>query len=168
MSIAIIPSDSVPANDTAARHQRGPYARYADIFARIYAETGSVEIALEVYETYRAREQFDRPKRIDLPNRIVEIAAAIFGIAPTRVFKADRHSDVVATRRIVAWALYRRRWSTLRIGAFLNHDHSTILTGLRVVADDQELLLAAHKAEHLLEVDEAEAASMQITPTAHR
>jgi chromosomal replication initiation ATPase DnaA len=156
MSIALIPAE--PANDTAAPLPRSPYARYADVFSRVHAETGSIEIALEVVDTYRAREGLARPKPADLPVRIVEIAARLFGVLPKRLIEADRHKDVVAARWIAAWLLHRRRWSTLKIGSFLKHDHSTILFGLRRVAADRGLLIAAHKAEALLEAPEGEGA----------
>ncbi len=157
MSIAIIPSESPPANDTTSPQQRGPYARYADVFSRIFSETGSIEIALEVYETFRAREQLHRPKRIDLPHRIVEISASLFGVPPKRVFEVTRRRDVVSARWIASWLLQRRRWSEQRIGDFFNIDHSTVHNGLRRVAANQELLLAAHNAELTLHLDLTEA-----------
>jgi chromosomal replication initiation ATPase DnaA len=160
MSIAIVPERTTPANDVNPAAPRGPYARYADLFSRIYAETGSIEIALEVYETQRAREDLLRPKRLDLPERVVELAAAAFGVTPSRLYAADRHSAVVAARRVASWVLRRRHWSKQQIGDYFHQDHSTVITGLRVVANDQQLLLAAHKAAHMLELDEAAAASL--------
>jgi hypothetical protein len=155
MSVAPLRIDKTPANDATAP-ATGPYARYAQVFSRVYRETGSIEIALEVYETYRAREDLTRRRPAGLGQHVVEVAARQFGVNPKRLLEADRHKDVVAARWTAAWLLHRRRWSTLKIGSFLKHDHSTILFGLRRVAADQGLLLAAHKAETLLDPVERE------------
>jgi hypothetical protein len=153
MSVAPLRVDDGPPADTTAL-ATGPYARYAEVFSRVFRETGSIEIALEVYETYRAREDVSRRERGDLGQHIIQISARQFGVNPKRLLEADRHKDVVAARRIAAWLLHRRRWSTLKIGSLLNHDHSTILSGLRRVAADKELLVAAHRAEALLQSEQ--------------
>jgi len=135
------------------------YARYAEVFSRVYRESGSIEIALEVYETYRAREDLARPKRVDFAQRILQVSASLFCVPPKRILERNRHRDVTSARYVAAWLLSRRRWSTVKIGTLLDLDHSTVLHGLRRVAGDNDLLLAAHKAEQLLELDEDAASS---------
>jgi hypothetical protein len=152
MSIALIPAE--PANDTTAPSPPGRYARYADVFSRVHAETGSIEIALEVLDTYRSREELAPRRPPELADRIVHIAARLFGVNPKRLFEADRHQDVAAARWIAAWLLVRHRWAKRKIASYLRHDRSTIISGLRRVAADHELLAAAHNAEVLLELEE--------------
>lgn len=159
MNSAISSARGIPSNDNALPVP-GPYAHYAEVFSRVYRETGSIEIALEVYETYRAREDLARPKRVDFAQRILQISGSLFCVPPKRILERNRHRDVTSARYVAAWLLSRRRWSTVKIGTLLDLDHSTVLHGLRRVAGDDDLLLAAHKAEQLLELQDAAAANL--------
>jgi hypothetical protein len=153
MSIALIPAE--PANDTTVPSPRGRYARYADIFSRVHAETGSIEIALEVLDTYRAREDLAPRRSPDLADRIVQVVARLFAVKPKQLFERNRHHDVTSARYVAAWLLLRRGWKKAKIATFFKLDHSTIIHGLRLVVADVDLLAAAHSAEQLLESADA-------------
>lgn len=135
-----------PTHDTA-------YDRLAQVFSRIYAETGSIATTLEVLDMQRARELVAKPTP-DLPKRVLAAAAALFHVTPpARLLRPGRHRDICSARWIAAWMLRRRNWSTLKIGRFLGLDHSTVLHGLRCVARREDLLLAARAAEQQIEID---------------
>jgi hypothetical protein len=141
-----------PANDVALPAVR-PYRRHAEVFSRVFHETGSLEISLEVYDAYRTREAL-APARPDILDRVLTVAGSLFGVPRKRVLDRRRHNHLTSARYVAAWLLRRRQWSTPRIGEVLGLDHSTILSGLRKVANTTELLVAAHKAELLLKADE--------------
>lgn len=129
-----------PAHDTA-------YDRLAQVFSRVYAETGSIATTLEVLDTQRARELVAKPTP-DLPKRVLAAAAALFHVTPpARLLRPGRHRDICSARWVAAWMLRRRNWSTPKIGRFLGLDHSTVLHGLRRVAASEDLLLMASAAE---------------------
>lgn len=128
------------------------YDRWATVFSRVHAEVGSIAIALEVLDTYRAREAL-RPRPIDVPRRILALSAAAFYVPVHRLLQRNRHRDVANARYVAAWLLRRRRWAYEKIAEFLGLDHSTIIHGLRKVAGSDHLLLAASKAEQLLELE---------------
>jgi hypothetical protein len=146
-----LPPRHAQASDVAPT-AAGGYSRYAEVFSRVYRETGSIEIALEVYDTFRAREDVARVARPDLPDRILELAGSLFHVPKRRLLERNRHRDVTSARYVAAWLLSRQKWSTVKIGALLDLDHSTVLHGLRRVAGNDHLLIAAHKAEQLLEL----------------
>ena len=141
-----------PANDIALPDVR-PYRRHAEVFCRVFHETGSLEIALEVYDAYRTREAL-APARPDLLDRVLTVSGSLFGVPRKRVLERRRHNHLTSARYVAAWLLRRRQWSMPRIGEVLGLDHSTVLSGLRKVANTTELLVAAHKAELLLQADE--------------
>ena len=133
-----------------------PYRRWAEVFSQVHRETKSIEIALEVLDTLKERERVLRPRhRIDEPNRIVEICASLFYVPKKRLFERNRRNDVTSARYVASWLLRRRRWPTTKIGEYFGLDHSTIISGLRKVARTDHLLLAASKAEHLLQFETA-------------
>jgi chromosomal replication initiation ATPase DnaA len=138
------------ARDVASR-AAGRYSRYAEMFSRVYHETGSLEIALEVHDTLRAREGLAHAARPDLPERILEVVASLFGVSKRRLHERSRHRDVTSARYVAAWVLFRRHWTKAKIGVFFDLDHSTVIHGLRRVAGNTELLVAAHRAAQLLE-----------------
>jgi len=140
-----IESAAVPAPITS-------YERWASVFSRVHAEVGSIAIALEVLDTYRAREAL-RPRPIDIPRRILALAAGAFHVPVHRLLERDRHRDVADARYAAAWVLRRRRWAYEKIAELLKLDHSTVIHGLRKVAAHDYLLLAASKAEQLLELE---------------
>ena len=132
-----------PAHETA-------YDRLAQVFRRVYAETGSIATTLEVLDTQRARELVAKPTP-DLPKRVLAAAAALFHVTPpARLLRPGRHRDICSARWIAAWMLRRRNWSTVKIGRFLGLDHSTVLHGLRRVAESNELLLLARRADDVV------------------
>lgn len=153
MSIALIPAE--PANDTTVRSPRGRYARYADVFSRVHAETGSIEIALEVLDGYRAREDLAPRRPPDHADRIVQVVARLFAVKAKQLFERNRHHDVTSARYVAAWLLIRCGWKKAKIATFFKLDHSTIIHGLRLVVADVDLLAAAHRAERLLESADA-------------
>jgi hypothetical protein len=128
----------------------GQYDRLAEVFSRVYAETSSVAIALEVLDTFRAREAVARPS-VDLPRRVLNVAASVCHVPASRLLRPGRHRDICSARWIASWLLHRRRWTTVKIGRYLGLDHSTVLHGLRRVANSRELLLLARGAEAMLE-----------------
>lgn len=137
-------------NDTAPPVHETPYDRLAQVFSRVYAETGSIATTLEVLDTQRARELVAKPPP-DLPKRVLATAAALFHVTPpARLLRPGRHRDICSARWVAAWILRRRRWSTVKIGRFFGLDHSTVLHGLRRVAASQELILQARLAEEML------------------
>jgi chromosomal replication initiation ATPase DnaA len=138
-------------NDTAPPTHDTAYDRLAQVFSRVYAETGSIATTLEVLDTQRARELVAKPTP-DLPKRVLAAAAALFHVTPpARLLRPGRHRDICSARWIAAWMLRRRKWSTVKIGRFLGLDHSTVLHGLRRVAASDVLLLAARMADDGLE-----------------
>ena len=127
------------------------YEQLAGVFSRVYEATNDIAIALEVLDAHRAREVLARP-RPELAARAVAIAAATFHVVPARrLLSAGRHRDICAARWIASWLLHRRGWSTLKIGRYFGLDHSTVLHGLRRIADSRELILCAREAEARLE-----------------
>jgi chromosomal replication initiation ATPase DnaA len=140
-------------NDIAPPAHETAYDRLAQVFSRVYAETGSIATTLEVLDTQRARELVAKPTA-DLPKRVLAAAAALFHVTPpARLLRPGRHRDICSARWVAAWMLRRRNWSTLKIGRFLGLDHSTVLHGLRRVAASHELLLIARAAEQELASD---------------
>lgn len=139
-------------NDSPPLPHESRYDRLAEAFSRVYAETGSIATALEVLDTQRARQALAKPVP-DLPKRVLAAAASFFHVPPARLLRPGRHRDICSARWVAAWMLRRRNWSTTKIGRFLGLDHSTVLHGLRRVADNQELLLMASAAEDRLERD---------------
>jgi hypothetical protein len=138
-------------NDTAPPTHETAYDRLAQVFSRVYAETGSIATTLEVLDTQRARELVTKPTP-DLPKRVLAAAAALFHVAPpARLLSPGRHRDICSARWIAAWMLRMRNWSTPKIGRFLGLDHSTVLHGLRRVAASQELLLMARAAQEQID-----------------
>jgi chromosomal replication initiation ATPase DnaA len=134
-------------NDITPTAHETAYDRLAQVFSRVYAETGSIATTLEVLDTQRARELVAKPTP-DLPKRVIAAAAACFHVMPpARLLRPGRHRDICSARWVAAWMLRRRNWSTLKIGRFLGLDHSTVLHGLRRVAADENLLLLASAAE---------------------
>lgn len=145
--------DAPATSSTAAESHQPPsaYERYADVFSRVYADARSIPIALEVLDTFRAREALTRPADQDLPKRAIATAAALFHIPAKRLLERNRRADVTSARYVAAWVLRRRRWSYTKIAELFGMDHSTIVHGLRKVATIRDLLLAALKAEQLVE-----------------
>src|SRR5689334_4954085 len=138
-------------NDIAPLTHDTAYDRLAQVFSRVYAETGSIATTLEVLDTQRARELVAKPTP-DLPKRVIAAAAALFHVTPpARLLRPGRHRDICSARWIAAWMLRRRNWSTLKIGRFLGLDHSTVLHGLRRVAESTSLLTAARTAEEAID-----------------
>lgn len=150
MNIAISSAEPGPANDTAGA-ATGPYDRYATVFSRIYRETGSIAVALEVYDTYRAREAAAPRRRPDMATLVVEIVARSFSVKTKLLFESNRHRDVTSARYVAAWILFRQQWAKTKIADYFHLDHSTVIHGLRKVASDNTLLVAAQLAEQLLE-----------------
>jgi len=145
--------DAPVTSSTAAESHRSSsaYERYADVFSRVYADARSIAIALEVLDTYRAREVLVRPADHDLPKRAIATAASLFHVPAKRLLERNRRADVTSARYVAAWVLRRRRWSYAKIAELFDLDHSTIIHGLRKVAATGDLLLAALNAEQLLE-----------------
>ena len=149
VGLALEPSPS-PAND---RGRPGPYARYAEVFSRVYGDTGSIETALEVLDAFRTREAVLPPVIADVPSLVVKVVAQLFSVKPKLLFGRNRHRDVTSARYVASWLLFRRRWSKSKIASFFDLDHSTVIHGLRLVATDTALLVAAHKAEQFLAIE---------------
>jgi hypothetical protein len=149
VGLALEPSRS-PAND---RGRPGPYARYAEVFSRVYAETGSIEIALEVVDAFRTREAVLPPVIADVPTVVLRVVAQVFSVKPKMLLGRNRHRDVTSARYVASWLLFRRRWSKSKIASFFDLDHSTVIHGLRLVATDAALLVAAHKAEQFIALE---------------
>jgi chromosomal replication initiation ATPase DnaA len=153
------------ASDTIEEQPPAPppgtsYERWATVFSRVHAEVGSIAVALEVLDTYRARQSL-RPRPIDVPRRILALSAAVFYVPVHRLLERNRHRDVADARYVAAWVLRRRRWGYEKIAEFFGLDHSTIIHGLRKVAANDHLLLAASKVEHTLELELEERAAGQ-------
>jgi hypothetical protein len=129
------------------------YERYADIFSRVYADAHSIALALEVLDTYRAREALAQPADLDFPQRVLAAAASPFNLSAERLLERTRRNDVTSARYVAAWILRRRHWSYAKIGELFGLDHSTIIHGLRKVATTSHLLLAALKTEQILQRD---------------
>jgi chromosomal replication initiation ATPase DnaA len=137
-------------NDIPPPPHESRYDRLAEAFSRVYAETGSIATTLEVLDTQRAREAMTRAIP-DLPKQVLTLAASLFHVPPSRLLQPGRHRDICSARWIAAWLLHRRRWTTVKIGSYLRLDHSTVLHGLRRVANSDDLLLLARRADELLE-----------------
>ena len=137
-------------NEPAQTASESRYDRLAQVFSRVYAETHSVATALEVLDMHRAREAVARPIP-DLPKHVLTIAASVFHVPASRLLQPGRHRDICSARWIASWLLHRRRWTTVKIGRYLGLDHSTVLHGLRRVANSDDLLLLARRADELLE-----------------
>jgi len=137
-------------NDIAQPDSQSRYDRLAQVFSSVYAETHSVATALEVLDTHRAREAIARPMP-DLPKQVLTVAGSLFHVPASRLLQPGRHRDICSARWIAAWLLHRRRWTTVKIGSYLRLDHSTVLHGLRRVANSDDLLLLARRADELLE-----------------
>lgn len=129
------------------------YERYADVFSRAYREVHSIALALEILDTYRACEALARPADLDFPKRVLAVAASLFNVPAKRLLERNRRSDVTSARYVAAWVFRQRRWALAKIAEFFGLDHSTIVHGLRKVATTSHLLLAALKAEQILESD---------------
>jgi len=128
-----------------------PYERLADEFSRVYAETKDIATTLAVLDVRCPRHLVWRPIP-NLPTQVVAIAAALFYVRrPSRLLEPGRHRDICSARWIAAWLLRRQRWSLPKIAAFLNVDHSTIVHGLRRVAESPELRAIATEAEARLD-----------------
>jgi hypothetical protein len=135
--------------DDASAHD--PYERLAAAFSRVYAETKDIATTLAILDARRPREVGGRPIP-DLPAQVLAVAAALFYVRPpSRLLRPGRHRDICSARWIAAWLLRRRRWSLPKIAAFLNVDHSTIVHGLRRVAESRELRVLASDAEATLQ-----------------
>lgn len=138
-------------NDSPPSPHESRYDRLAQAFSRVYAETGSIATTLEVLDTQRARELVAQPIP-DLPKRVLAAAASLFHVVPrSRLLRPGRHRDICSARWVAAWMLRRRNWSTPKIGRFFGLDHSTVLHGLRRVAESTSLILAARTAEEQLQ-----------------
>lgn len=155
-------TESAPLPPPGLATPDAPYDRYAkifsrvraEIFSRVHNETHSIAVALEVLDTYRQRARLLRPKLVDEPARLVAITASLFHVPVKRLHERNRRADVTSARYVAAW-IFRHRycWSYLKIAEYFQLDHSTIISGLRKVARTDALLLAASKAEQLLELD---------------
>ncbi len=136
---------------TGIDYPASPYERYAAVFSRVYADVHSIALALELLDTYRAREALIPPPEHDLPERALAIAASLFHVPAKLLLERNRRVDVTSARYVAAWVLRRRRWSYGKIAALFGLDHSTIIHGLRKVVTTSHLLLAALKTEHLVD-----------------
>jgi chromosomal replication initiation ATPase DnaA len=150
MNIAISTAGPAPVNDTSDSASCR-YERFATVFSRIYEETASIAVALEVLDAYRARETLTQPRVRDFGSLVVEIVARRFSLRPKLLFERNRHRDVTSARYVAAWILLRHRWTKEKIATYFHLDHSTVIHGLKRVASDNALLVAAHIAEQLLD-----------------
>lgn len=116
VGLALEPSPS-PAND---RGHPCPYARYAEVFSRVYRDTGSIEIALEVVDAFRTRETVLPPVIADVPTLVLKVVAQLFSVKPKLLFGRNRHRDVTSARYVASWLLFRRRWSKSKIASFFD------------------------------------------------
>lgn len=114
-------AQSLPANDAAAD---SPYARWADIFARAHNDTHSIPMALEVLDAIRAHERVAPPPIDYEVDRILAIAASVFGVPVKRLRERNRRQNVTSARYVAAMMLRRRRWTTTQIGDLFGLDHS--------------------------------------------
>jgi hypothetical protein len=146
-----ITADGPPTSSFFSHEPLSAYERYADVFSRVYADAQSIAIALEVLDTYRAREALAGPADQDLPKRVLATAASLFHVPVKRLLERNRRADVTSARYVAAWMLRRRRWSFPKIAEFFGLDHSTIIHGLRKIATTSDLLLAALKAEQMVD-----------------
>jgi hypothetical protein len=136
---------SAPAIERPTR--LGRYEQLAEVFSCVYESTGDIAVTLEVLDLHRARSVILKPSP-DFAARVVDLAAAYFHVVLSRrLLRPGRHRDICAARWIASWVLHRRSWSTLKIGRFFGLDHSTVLHGLRRVADRSDLLLCARDVE---------------------
>ena len=142
---------SAAANDTRTPAV-APYERYAAIFSLAHAETHSIAAALELVDTFRAKEAPSAYSDTDLPSRVLTISAALFSVPIERLHQRFRHRDVTSARYVAAWLLSRRHWASTKIGAYLGLDHSTVLHGIRRVETTDYLRTLACKGELLLGV----------------
>ena len=109
------------------------YERLADLFARIYSETHSIAATLELLDAERARApSMPQVIDLDLPDRVVEIAASFFHVKPARrLLRPDRHRDICHARWIASWLLRQQGWSTPKIGRCLSLTIRPLSTGSR-------------------------------------
>lgn len=130
------------------------YERLADLFTTIYAETRSIAATLELLDARRAAEISTPVIDLDLPNRIIEVAASFFHVRPPRrLLRPGRHRDICAARWVASWLLRQQGWTTLKIGRFFSIDHSTVIHGLQRVANDLALRHVALAASNLIAAD---------------
>jgi chromosomal replication initiation ATPase DnaA len=122
------------------------YDHLADVFARTYAEHGSIPEALRALDGYRL-ERAAANVNVD-SYEVVRMAAQAFGISPKRVLDGDRHRAACNARWVAAKVLHVRGWSSPRIGHVLGLDHSSVLHALKVLQDRPDLMEAT---EALLE-----------------
>ncbi len=139
-------SNTATAEDVAHQTVAETYEDLARIFSAVYAATNDIATTLEVLDAHRARITVLRPGP-ELLQRVLAAAASVFNVPMPRLLRAGRHRDVCYARWVAAWMLRQRSWSTVKIGRFLHLDHSTVLHGLRRVANDTHLMLHARAAE---------------------
>jgi chromosomal replication initiation ATPase DnaA len=146
---ALIPLS--PANDTGPeRPAAGRYAQYAELFERILRETRDIEVALEVYESLRSQETSIRPPRVELAKLVAQVSAGYFGLDVQVLYLKSRRADIVAARQVASWILDRRHWKSTVIAEHFRQDHSTVLSSIKRVASQKDLLMAAHAVEEIL------------------
>jgi chromosomal replication initiation ATPase DnaA len=146
-------SDAALAAEGTAPAATG-YERLADLFSRIYSQTRSIALALELLDAERARDAAAAPIDLRLPSRIVEVAASLYYVRPARrLLRPGSHRDICHARWVASWLLRKQGWTTLKIGRFLSVDHSTVIYGLRRIAADPSLRRMAHAAVDLLTRD---------------
>jgi chromosomal replication initiation ATPase DnaA len=130
------------------------YERLADLFSRIYSETRSIAVALELLDAERARNVTEAPIDLRLPSRVLAVAASLYYVKPARkLAQPGNHRDISRARWVASWLLRKHGWTTLKIGRFLSVDHSTVIYGLRRIAADPSLRRMAHAAADLLARD---------------
>jgi chromosomal replication initiation ATPase DnaA len=139
-------SNTATAEDVTEQTVAETYEDLARIFSAVYAATNDIAMTLEVLDAHRARITVLRPGP-ELPQPVLAAAASVFNVPMSRLLRPGRHRDVCYARWVAAWMLRRRAWSTVKIGRFIGLDHSTILHGLRRVANDAHLMLHARAAE---------------------
>ena len=124
----------------------------------IRVETRSIAATLELRDAQRTAEISTPVIDLALPNRVIEIAASFFHVRPPRrLLRPGRHRDICAARWVASWLLRQQGWTTLKIGRFFSIDHSTVIHGLRRVANDVTLRRVAHAAAELLAARSARA-----------
>jgi hypothetical protein len=156
---ALIPF--APANDTGPeRPSAGRYAQYAELFERILHETRDIEVALEVYESLRSRENSIRPPRVELAKLVAQVSAGYFGLDVQVLYLKSRRADIVAARQVASWILDRRHWKNTAIAEHFRQDHSTVLSSIKRVSAQKDLLMAAHAVEEILRCELAKVADL--------
>jgi chromosomal replication initiation ATPase DnaA len=134
-----------------------PYTRWANIFARAHSDTQSIAMALEVLDAVREQEHAARSQVAREVDRILEVAASLFGVPVKRLSERNRRQDFTSARYVAAALLRRRGWTTTKLGDLFGLDHSTIVTGLQRVETTHHLLVAVAKAEQQLALEAADA-----------